>query len=78
MPRLVIHPPVDPPRLARIRAAAPTLEVINAETADAARNAMPQANAFFGRLTPELLAAAERLQWVQSPTPAWSTTSFPN
>jgi phosphoglycerate dehydrogenase-like enzyme len=29
---------------------------------------MPQADAFFGKITPELLAAARRLLWVQSPT----------
>src|SRR5262249_41162714 len=30
--------------------------------------AMPDADAFFGKLTPALLAAASRLRWVQSPT----------
>ncbi len=65
---LVIHPPVEPERLAAIRSAAPGLQVVNATDGAAALAAMPDADAFFGKITPELLAASRRLRWVQSPT----------
>jgi phosphoglycerate dehydrogenase-like enzyme len=77
MPTLVIFPPVDAPRLARLRDAAPALTIINAESHDAALAAMPRADAFFGKLTPDLLASASRLKWVQSPTASLEHYLFP-
>jgi phosphoglycerate dehydrogenase-like enzyme len=38
---------------------------------------MPKADAFFGKLTPNLLASASRLQWVQSPTASLEHYLFP-
>ncbi len=38
---------------------------------------MPDADAFFGKLTPELLAASTRLRWVQSPTASLEHYLFP-
>ncbi len=76
--QLVIHPPVEPERLRQIVAtAAPAMTVINAETPAAALAAMPTADAFFGKLTPELLAPAQRLRWVQSPTASLEHYLFP-
>ncbi len=77
MSRLVIYPPVNASRLEQVRAAAPDLEVINADTPATAQAAMPEAEAFFGKLTPELLAAAPRLRWVQSPTASLEHYLFP-
>lgn len=68
MPTLVIHPPVEPQRLQKIVAAVPTSVVVNAPDRDAALAAMPTADAFFGKMTPELLSVASRLRWIQSPT----------
>lgn len=75
--KLVIHPPVEPQRLARIVAAAGTMQVVNAEDPEAARQAIVDAHAFFGKLTPELLSAARRLRWVQSPTASMEHYLFP-
>lgn len=75
--KLVIHPPVEPERLARIVAAAGTMQVVNAEDPEAARQAIVDADAFFGKLTPELLSAARRLRWVQSPTASMEHYLFP-
>ena len=75
--RLVIHPPVEAERLAKIVAAAGPMEVVNAADAAAALAAMPTADAFFGKMTPELLAAAGRLRWVQSPTASLEHYLFP-
>jgi phosphoglycerate dehydrogenase-like enzyme len=75
--KLVIHPPVEPPRLAPITEAAGGMAVVNAaDEADALRH-MPEADAFFGKITPPLLAAAERLRWVQSPTASLEHYLFP-
>ncbi|MFN6105565.1 MAG: D-2-hydroxyacid dehydrogenase, partial [Planctomycetaceae bacterium] len=65
---LVLFPALDERRLSAVQQAALPLEVVNCHTADEARRAMPGATAFFGKITPELLSAAPRLRWVQSPT----------
>jgi phosphoglycerate dehydrogenase-like enzyme len=75
--KLVIHPPVEPDRLGRIQAAAGAMSVVNAVDETEARNAMADADAFFGKLTPPLLAAAGRLRWVQSPTASLEHYLFP-
>jgi phosphoglycerate dehydrogenase-like enzyme len=75
--KLVIHPLVEPYRLERIRAAAGTMMVINAAEEEQALAAIADADAFFGKLTPRLLAAAGRLRWVQSPTASLEHYLFP-
>ncbi|MFO0796151.1 MAG: D-2-hydroxyacid dehydrogenase [Gemmataceae bacterium] len=75
--KLVIHPPVEADRLARIAAAAGPMAVVNAaDDAEALRH-LPDADAFFGKLTPPLLAAAPRLRWVQAPTASLEHYLFP-
>lgn len=75
--KLVIHPPVEPARLARIEAAARPMAVVNARDEAAALAAIADADAFFGKLTPSLLAAARRLRWVQAPTVSLEHYVFP-
>ncbi len=75
--KLVIHPPVDEARLVRIRDAAGPLRVVNAGDADEARAEIVEARAFFGKITPALLAAARQLEWVQSPTASLEHYLFP-
>ena len=55
---------------ARLAAALPALEVVVAEDEAAAAQAMPNAEAAFGTLTPALLAQATRLRWLQAPQAA--------
>lgn len=75
--KLVTHPPVEPERLDRITAAAGPMAVVNAaDEADALRH-LPDADAFFGKVTPRLLAAAPRLRWVQAPTASLEHYLFP-
>ncbi len=66
--QMVIHPPVEPERLARIIKAAGPMTVHNSDSEALALVRMPEADAFFGKLTPALLGAATRLRWVQAPT----------
>ena len=75
--KLVLHPPVEPERLARITEAAGPMAVVNAATEAEALTAMPDADAFFGKITPPLLSAARRLRWVQAPTASLEHYLFP-
>jgi phosphoglycerate dehydrogenase-like enzyme len=76
-PTLVIHPAVEPARLEKIVAAAGGLTMINAANETEALPAMPKADAFFGKITPPLLAAARRLVWVQAATASLEHYMFP-
>ena len=75
--KLVIYPPVVAVREARIREAAAPTSVINANDNVEALREIVEADAFFGKLTPELLAHARRLRWVQSPTASLEHFLFP-
>ena len=72
--KFVIQPPVDPERLAAIVEAAGPMRVVNGVSSP---DEMRDADAFFGKLTPDLLAAAPRLRWVQSPTASLEHYLFP-
>jgi phosphoglycerate dehydrogenase-like enzyme len=65
---LVLYPPVEPDRHAAIVEAARPLAVVNAADRAAALAAMPDAQAFFGKIDRELLARATALRWIQAPT----------
>lgn len=75
--KLVIHPPVEPERLDRITAAAGPMAVVNVDEEARALRHMPDADAFFGKITPRLLAAAPGLRWVQAPTASLEHYIFP-
>ena len=75
--KLVIHPPVEEARLQKIKDAAGSMTVVNAADENEAVAAMPDADGFFGKLTPPMLAAATRLRWVQSPTASLEHYLFP-
>lgn len=75
---LVLCPAIDDARLDQVRiAAGETSVIVNTRDASHALLAMPRADAFFGKLTPELLSAAEQLKWVQSPTASLEHYLFP-
>jgi phosphoglycerate dehydrogenase-like enzyme len=75
--KLVIHPAVESERLAKIVHAAGPMAVVNAASAGEALVQVSDADAFFGKITPELLAAAPRLRWVQAPTASLEHYIFP-
>ena len=77
--KIVIHPAIDADRLAALRRAAgpAAIEWVNAATLAEALAAMPGADAFLGKITPDLLAAADRLRWVQAFTASLEHTIFP-
>src|SRR5947208_15304504 len=75
--KLVIYPPVEAAGLARITEAAGDMAVVNAPDEAEARAQVADAVAFFGKITPPLLAAARRLRWVQAPTASLEHYVFP-
>ena len=75
--KLVIHPAVEAERLHALHRAAPGAVVINAATPAEAARAMPGADGFLGKISPEMLEAADRLRWVQSFTVSLEHYMFP-
>src|SRR5262245_56698987 len=75
--KLVVHPPVDPDRFDRLRAAAGNAAVVNATDEALAVAEVADADAFLGKITPPVLAAAKRLRWVQSFTASLEHYLFP-
>jgi phosphoglycerate dehydrogenase-like enzyme len=75
--KLVIHPPVDAARLARVVEAAGSMSVVNCESPEQALSEVVGADAFFGKMTAPLLARADRLRWIQSPTASLEHYMFP-
>jgi phosphoglycerate dehydrogenase-like enzyme len=75
--KLVISPPIDDDRRTKVAAAAPGLTVVNAADEGQALHAVVDADAFFGKITPPLLAAAQNLRWVQAPTASLEHYVFP-
>lgn len=75
--KIVVHPAIEPDRLAALSAEAPEAEWVNAATRNDALAAMPGADAFLGKITPDLLAKADRLRWVQAFTVSLEHYIFP-
>jgi phosphoglycerate dehydrogenase-like enzyme len=75
--KLVIYPPVEAARLERIRTAAGAMQVVNAGDEQEVRSQIADADAFFGKMTPALLAQAQKLAWVQAPTASLEHYLFP-
>jgi phosphoglycerate dehydrogenase-like enzyme len=75
--KLVIYPAVEPDRLGSLRRTAPELEFVNAATAALAEAAMPDADGLLGKITPAMLARADRLRWVQTFTASLEHYMFP-
>ena len=66
--KLVCYPALDTARAARVADAVGDGQVVHCATTNAAAAAIVDADAFFGKLTPQILAPAKKLRWVQSPT----------
>jgi len=75
--RLVIYPGLADERLDQVRAAAPDVEIVDAPDEATAIASIGEADAFFGKMTPAILANATRLRWIQSPTASLEHYLFP-
>ncbi len=75
--KLVIYPPEDDSLPERIRRAVPEVSVVVAHDAAEAAREIVDADAIYGRVDKNLLAAARRLRWIQSPAIGLERTMFP-
>lgn len=75
--KLLIFPAIDEQRRHAIAAAAQPMQVVNAGDLPRALREIEDADAFFGKITRELLARAGRLRWVQTPTASLEHYLFP-
>lgn len=77
MKKLVIYPSIDEERLDQVREAVGKMKIVNANDEAEAALAIVDATAFFGKITPELLERANKLEWIQSPTASLEHYLFP-
>jgi phosphoglycerate dehydrogenase-like enzyme len=75
--KLLLYPAVESERLEKIKQAAGAMAIANAADETAALAEIEDADGFFGKMTPALLAAANQLRWVQSPTASLEHYVFP-
>src|SRR5262249_16145845 len=66
--KLVCFPPLDAARAERVRATVPQWTIVATADEAEATAGIVDADGFYGKITPRLLAAAEKLRWIQSPT----------
>jgi phosphoglycerate dehydrogenase-like enzyme len=67
----------EPSLLDRLRAAAPGIDLVLASDPEACRREIVDADAFYGNITPDVLSAATRLRWIQSPNIGQERYMFP-
>jgi len=75
--KIVIHPAIDADRLARLNLAATPALLVNAPDEQTAMLEAADADAFLGKITPAILASAQRLHWVQAFTASLEHYLFP-
>lgn len=75
--KFVIHPAIEPDRLNALRPAAPGANWVNCADSSGALAAIVDADAFLGKITPDLLSSAPRLRWVQAFTASLEHYMFP-
>src|SRR2546430_15323979 len=67
---IIVPPNAQPDWPQKIRAAVPDCEVQMFDSAEAAMDAMVDADAAYGNIGPELLRRARKLRWIQAPAAA--------
>jgi phosphoglycerate dehydrogenase-like enzyme len=76
--KIVIYPGFEEQRLELIRkTAAGRAEIINCESAADAASAVADADGYLGKMTPEILTNARKLQWIQAFTVSLEHYIFP-
>lgn len=75
--KFVCYPALDSERLDALRSEAPGAEWVNATSPGDAEAAISGADALLGKLTPAMLARADRLRWVQAFTVSLEHYVFP-
>ena len=75
--KLLIYPAVGENELEAIQAVSSEVDVQNVTNEDQALEVIAEIDAMYGRITPELLARAKKLRWIQTPMAGLEHYMFP-
>ena len=75
--KFLIYPAVDENELQAIQSVSSDVEVQNVEDEDQVLEIIDEIDAMYGRITPELLARAKKLRWIQTPMAGLEHYMFP-
>ena len=75
--KFLIYPAIDEDELRAIRSVSSDINVQNVENEDQALEVIGEADAMYGRITPELLSRAKKLRWIQTPMAGLEHYMFP-
>ena len=75
--KFLIYPAVDENELRAIQSVSNEVDVQNVENEDQALEIIPEVDAMYGLITPELLARAKKLRWNQTPMAGLEHYMFP-
>ena len=75
--KFLIYPAVDGNELRAIQSVSSEVEIQNVESEKQALEFIPEVDAMYGRITPDLLAQAKKLRWIQTPMAGLEHYMFP-
>ena len=75
--KFLIYPAVDENELQAIQSVSSDVDIQNVENEDQALEIIDEIDAMYGRITPELLARAKKLRWIQTPMAGLEHYMFP-
>lgn len=74
---LLIYPALSADELAQVQAVSDGVEIVNVQSEAEALDAIGEAEAMYGNLTPALLAKAAKLKWLQTPIAGLENYMYP-
>lgn len=75
--KFLIYPAVGEDELQAIQSVSSEVDVLNVASEDQVLEIIGEVDAMYGRITPELLARAEKLRWIQTPMAGLEHYMFP-
>ena len=75
--KFLIYPAIDENELRAIQSVSNEIETQNVENENQALEIISEIDAMYGRITPELLARAKKLRWIQTPMAGLEHYMFP-
>ena len=75
--KFLIYPAISENELQDIQSVSSEVDVLNVANEDQALEIIGEIDAMYGRITPELLARAKKLRWIQTPMAGLEHYMFP-
>ena len=75
--KFLIYPAVDENELQEIQSVSSEVEVLNLKEEDRVLEVVGEVDAIYGRITPAMLAQAQKLRWIQTPMAGLEHYMFP-